>query len=171
MKTVKEALLIIVLAAIVGFGVNAIRNSAGWNGLPMDTPWPDNRKIEELEFPPSYDPQTDSLVNLEEAYNLYLSGAVFIDAREPEEYDEGHIKGAINLPFEWWDNFWPAVEPELNKADTIVAYCGGLDCELSLFAARNLKSLGYTESYIFFGGWQKWEENSLPTEKTEDTGE
>ena len=48
----------------------------------------------------------------------------------------------------------------------IVAYCGGFDCELSLFAARELKSLGYEKSYTFFGGWQKWVDAGLPIEET-----
>ncbi|MEE9555281.1 MAG: rhodanese-like domain-containing protein, partial [candidate division Zixibacteria bacterium] len=74
-------------------------------------------------------------------------------------------------PFEWWDDYWMDVEPYLTPDDKIVAYCGGLDCELSLFAARELDYLGYQNSYIFFGGWQKWIEAGLPTEITENEGD
>jgi len=167
MKSIRDAIVIVVVAAIVGFAVNAIRTASG-GGLPLDTPWPDNRTITQLEFPMSYDSTMDSLVTLEQAYNIYLTGnAIFLDAREEQEYDEGHIKGAYNLPFEFWDDYWTGVEPYLDKDKEIVAYCGGLDCELSLFEARELKSLGYEKAYTFFGGWQKWEEAGLPIETTE----
>lgn len=168
MKTLIDAVLIVILAIIIGIGANAARNVASLDGLPLDTPWPDNREKVELEIPPSYDPETDSLLSLEDAYNHYLSGnAIFIDAREEFEYDEGHIRGALNLPFDWWDDYWEDVKPYLDKEKEIVVYCGGLDCELSLFAARDLKSLGYEKSYTFFGGWLKWTEAGLPAEITE----
>jgi len=174
MKIVRDAFLIVIFAALFGLLVNTVRTSSGVKGLPLDTPWPDNREKVELEKPPSYTPcdsttipDCDSLVSLEQAYALFLKGeAIFVDTREEEEYDEGHIAGAINLPFEFWDDYWADVEPVLNPDTEIVAYCGGFDCELSLFAARELKNLGYKKSYIFFGGWPQWVEAGLPTETT-----
>ncbi|UCC80577.1 MAG: rhodanese-like domain-containing protein [Candidatus Zixiibacteriota bacterium] len=173
MKIIRDAFLIVVLSAIFGLLINAVRNATGVNGLAMDTPWPENREKVELEKPPSYTPCDsltipicDSLVSLEQAYALFLRGdAIFLDTREEFEYDEGHIAGAINLPFDFWDDYWEYVEPELDPEKEIIAYCGGFDCELSLFAARELKSLGYEKSYIFFGGWNKWVEAGLPVEE------
>lgn len=168
-------MIIVVLAGVFGLLFNTVRNSSDLKGLPLNTPWPDNREIKELEVPPSYTPcdsltawpECDSLVSLEQAYAMFLKkAAIFIDTREQEEYDEGHIAGSINLPFEFWDDYWADVEPELDPDTEIVAYCGGFDCELSLFAARQLKSLGYEHAYIFFGGWPQWVEAGLPTEET-----
>jgi len=171
-KTITDAIIIAALAIIIGLGVNSTRNLASLGGLPYDTPWPDNRKKVTLEIPPSYDPKSDSLLSVEDAYNLYLSkNSIFIDAREPQEYDEGHIKGAINFPYEKWDAYWESVKPRLSPGNEIVVYCGGLDCELSLFAARELKSLGYPKSYVFFGGWSKWSEAGLPVEKSEPSND
>ena len=39
-------------------------------------------------------------IKIDKAYQLYKQGVKFIDARMPEEYAEGHIKGAINIPFD-----------------------------------------------------------------------
>jgi rhodanese-related sulfurtransferase len=175
MKFLRDAFLIVILSAAFGILANIIRNSADLNGLAMDTPWPDNREKVELDIPPSYMPcdsanttVCDSLISLEQAYALYLKGdAIFVDTREEFEYDEGHIAGAINLPFEFWDDYWEIVEPQLDPGKVIVTYCGGLDCELSLFAARELKSLGYEHAYIFFGGWHKWLDAGLAIEETE----
>ena len=170
-KILRDAILIAIIATVLGLAVNGIRNLAALGGLPLDTPWPDNRWRVELEIPPSYE-KGDSLLTLEDAYNLYLSGeALFLDARDPYEYEEGHIKGAVNLPFDWMDEYWEDVKPLLNPDREIVAYCGGIDCELSLFLARDLKYQGFEKSYIFFGGWLKWTEEGLPVENSESDNE
>ncbi len=166
-RILRDAILIAVIATALGLAVNGIRNLTALGGLPLDTPWPDNRERVEPDIPPSYE-KGDSLISLEDAYNLYLGGeALFLDARDPFEYEEGHIKGAISLPFDWWEDYWEDVKPLLNSDQEIIAYCGGIDCELSLFLARDLKYQGYEKSYIFFGGWTKWIEAGLPVEDSE----
>ena len=166
-RILRDAILIAAIAAALGLAVNGIRSFAALGGLPLDTPWPDNRQRVELEFPLSYE-EGDSLLTLEDAYNLYLDGeAIFLDARDPFEYEEGHIKGAVNLPFDWMEEYWEDVRPLLNPDKEIIAYCGGIDCELSLFLARDLKYQGFEKSYIFFRGWQIWNEAGLPVEISE----
>jgi rhodanese-related sulfurtransferase len=163
MKTFWNAIIIILIGSTIGLIVNTIRNNVSADGLPLKTPWPDNRTVDTLATtPPSYQ-QGDSLLTLEDAYGLYLDGkAVFLDARDPEDYKAGHIKGAINFPFEKWDAYWDKIKPQIDSNKEIVAYCGGLDCELSLFLARELKQQGYPKSYIFFGGWLRWQKAGLP---------
>jgi rhodanese-related sulfurtransferase len=164
MKSIRDAAMIIILGAFIGIAVNSVRQATSAGGLAWNTPWPDNRRRLDLEIPPSYQ-LGDSLLSLEDAYNLYLGAkAIFLDTREPYEYEEGHIRRAINFPFEQWDAYWDTVKPSLDSTKEIVAYCGGLDCELSLFMARELKQMGYRKSYIFFGGWQKWKDAGLPIE-------
>ena len=155
-----EAILLALIAIVMAFAVNGVSP----NGISLKGSWYDNREKQELEIPPSYDPDMDSLLTMQEAFILWKEGAIFLDTREPYEYDEGHIPGAINLPFDYWDDCWPRVEPLLTISDTIVCYCGGFDCELSLFAARELKVTGYTHALIFFGGINKWVEAELPLE-------
>jgi putative oxidoreductase len=170
MKNIRDAIIIVLLASVLGIAINLVRNALSGGGLTWNTTWTDNRKISgAIDIPPSYQPG-DSLLSLNDAYNLYTKNeAIFIDAREPVDYNDGHIIGAINFPFEHWDDYWAKVKPTLDPNKEIVAYCGGLDCELSLFMARQLKELGYNKSYIFFGGWLKWKESSLPTETSQPT--
>jgi rhodanese-related sulfurtransferase len=160
-KTIKEALIILIIAAALAFAANYISP----NGIPSVGVWYDNRGKIELEKPPSYNPKIDSLLAMEDAFTLWSEKqAVFIDTREPEEYGGGHIPGAINLPFEQWDQYWDRVKARLTPQTKIVCYCGGLDCELSLDAARELKVIGYPNAYIFFGGIKKWTDLKLPSE-------
>ncbi len=162
-EIIGNALAIIGISVLLAFGSNLVHpKKIPWVGI-----WPDNRRIQALDKPPSFDPQTDSLITLEEAFLLWKDkSAVFIDTREPEEFAEGHIPGAINLPFEHWHDFWDAARPRIGTSDRIVTYCGGLDCELSLYAARELQSLGYGRPLIFFGGYVRWTEQGLPIEQS-----
>lgn len=158
---VKEAVILLAISLILAFGVNFFSP----HGIALTGVWYDNRGRIELEKPPSYDPAIDSVLTMEDAFDLWKSGqAIFIDARLPDEYAEGHLPGAINLPFERWDDYWDEVSPLLAPDAKIVIYCGGIDCELSVDVARELIYLGYKNAYIFFGGYSKWLDFGLPVE-------
>lgn len=75
------------------------------------------------------------------------SGYIIIDARTQEEYDEGHIPGAILIPeYEIADR----AEKELpNKDQLILVYCRS--GRRSKIAAEELVKLGYTNVKEFSG--------------------
>ena len=80
------------------------------------------------------------------------SGYVIIDARTQEEYDQGHIPGAIMIPeYEIADR----AEKELpDKNQLILVYCRS--GRRSKIAAEELVKLGYT-NVKEFGGIIDWE--------------
>ena len=80
------------------------------------------------------------------------SGYIIIDARTQEEYDEGHIPGAILIPeYEIADR----AEKELpDKNQLILVYCRS--GRRSKIAAEELVKLGYT-NVKEFGGIIDWE--------------
>ena len=80
------------------------------------------------------------------------SGYIIIDARTQEEYDEGHIPGAIMIPeYEIADR----AEKELpDKDQLILVYCRS--GRRSKIAAEELVKLGYT-NVKEFGGIIDWE--------------
>ncbi len=59
-----------------------------------------------------------------------------VDVRTKEEYDEGHVKGAINIPYDEIDE-----NTNLNKNKTIMVYCKS--GKRSSIAYNTLKNLGY----------------------------
>lgn len=92
-----------------------------------------------------------------------LGEALFVDAREPEEFDCGTIPGAVNLPFEEMpaDDLAAYVDSTLGgipKDRTVITFCSGEECDLSLHLGRNLQALGYTNVLIFFGGAREWDD-------------
>ena len=80
------------------------------------------------------------------------SGYIIIDARTQEEYDDGHISGAILIPeYEIADR----AEKELpDKNQLILVYCRS--GRRSKIAAEELVKLGYT-NVKEFGGIIDWE--------------
>ncbi|MFD3005481.1 rhodanese-like domain-containing protein [Thermus tengchongensis] len=85
-------------------------------------------------------------VGPEELYRALESGAVVVDVRTPQEFAEGHVPGAINLPVEnvaqWADT--------LPKDKPVYLYCRSGN--RSRQAAEYLKKKGYTNLYNLEGG-------------------
>lgn len=51
------------------------------------------------------------------------------------------------------------------KTETIVVYCGGLQCPSSKEAADKLASFGYTSVFAYEGGLKDWSDGGLPLVK------
>lgn len=83
---------------------------------------------------------------------------VFVDVREPEEYAEGHIPGAVNLPIRDINDDSIA---EFKNADYVVSYC--VKDFRGFEAARTIKQSGISQSVILKPyGIKGWKEAGLP---------
>jgi rhodanese-related sulfurtransferase len=82
---------------------------------------------------------------------------ILVDVRDPHEFTEGHIPGAINIP----SNIFASGSAVLDKEKRIVVYCksGGR----SYTAYRKLQKLDYSK--IAQSILADWEEAGLPVEK------
>ena len=103
-------------------------------------------------------------INLKQAYKLYKKNIVFLDARDHEDYKEGHIKNALNLPFYDFEKYKDVLN-NIPKNSALVTYCAGTDCDLSILLGNQLFDSGYKKVYIFFGGWNDWLNAEYPMEK------
>lgn len=76
---------------------------------------------------------------------------VILDVRTKKEFDEGHIKGAINIPVETIGSIPPAQLRD--KKQMILVYCRS--GRRSKMAAQKLGIMGY-ENILEFGGIMDW---------------
>jgi rhodanese-related sulfurtransferase len=109
-------------------------------------------------------------VDFSAAMGLYMkrkkASIHIVDAREPKLYEEGHIPGAQNIPYEKVADYQDSVN-KLPKTDLILLYCDGGDCHLSHDLAEYLQSLGYRRLAVYTGGWAEWSKETDFIEKKE----
>ena len=103
-------------------------------------------------------------INLEFAKHLFdAKSAVFIDARDPEDYDGGHIQSSINIPFDYYEDYEEVID-SLNIAAIYVIYCSGDECSLSMDLADYLfNEILFEKVLIFEGGWPQWRDAEYPS--------
>ena len=77
---------------------------------------------------------------------------VLVDVRPAEEFDAGHIEGALSIPLEELDERLA----ELPADCEIVAYCRGALCAYAHEAVRRVKASG-REAKRLEGGWPEWQ--------------
>ncbi|MFO7447204.1 MAG: rhodanese-like domain-containing protein [Ignavibacteriaceae bacterium] len=152
---IKQIVLIILSSMLIGLSYNFL--SANGVGLFSY----DNKKMlsAELLGDNATEPKEIMLV---EAFELYEAGVIFIDAREHEDYISGHIKNSVNIPYYDFDNYKNSLR-NIPKDEPVVTYCGGTDCDLSIVLGNKLNSLGYEKVFVFFGGWEQWQDAEYPT--------
>lgn len=76
---------------------------------------------------------------------LGKSGSLFVDLRTREEYAAGHIKGAINIPYEEMEQ----EKERMRGFKNIYLYCDRGN--LSLLASRDLKREGFPVTNLWGG--------------------
>jgi molybdopterin/thiamine biosynthesis adenylyltransferase/rhodanese-related sulfurtransferase len=81
-------------------------------------------------------------------------GAVLLDVREPDEYEQGAVPGALHIPR---GNLESNIEGRVPDHDTLllVQCAGGVR---SAFAAKTLQDLGYTNALSIAGGFNRWKD-------------
>ncbi len=80
-----------------------------------------------------------------------------LDVREPEEYEQGAVPGAVHVARGQLEF---SVEGQLtNKSAPIAVYCAG--GVRSAFAAKTLQDLGYSDVVSVIGGFNKWKDDGL----------
>lgn len=90
----------------------------------------------------------------------------FIDARDDEHYQSGHIPGAWQFERIHPENYMSTVLPVCQLAQEVVVYCNGGNCEDSAYAASFLASAGVSKEKlsVYAGGITEWSTNHMPIE-------
>jgi rhodanese-related sulfurtransferase len=169
----KQILIIVVLAAGLGLVVNTFHP----NKIPYVGHYRSLSSGEGPIIPPSAEKGDPPFIAIDVAEMEHSnSKTLFVDARDPEEYECGTIPGAINIPFEYLPedslaHYFDSALGGVKKDFPIITFCSGEECDLSLQLGRNLQAYGYTNVAIFFGGAREWEKFGLTMERRKNCEE
>jgi thioredoxin len=94
-----------------------------------------------------------------------LNDEQIVDVRTPEEFAEGHLKGAQNI--DWQNGDFAINVGALDKSRPVLVYCHSGN--RSKQAADYLFNNGFTTVYELDGGFSSWQSAGKPTVK-EDEG-
>jgi len=151
--TLLQSVSIIILSCVVGLIVNFFRS----DGLALSGTWSPEQQLSNAHPGLS--------ISVEEAEVLFNSGsAVCVDARSRADYDRGHIRGALSLPWQDAEQGLADVMEVLFDNPTIITYCDGDTCSVGKDLALFLIEAGFTDVRVLINGWSLWQENSLPVE-------
>ncbi len=87
--------------------------------------------------------------------------ALVLDVREPDEFAQGHLQGARNIPLSQLDARLKELEKYREKPVMVVCERGGRATK----AAKLLKAQQFTALHVLKGGMQAWLEAKMPTGK------
>lgn len=187
----KKVLLEAVLVGVVGAALAFVANALSPNGLKLNQnyfPGETQGRVEPVRLPTTAGANgaaAQSLADRLRAKGIALfdnakvvelfhdprytqNQVVFIDARNDDEFKEGHIPGAHQFDHFHYEKFLPTIIPLCQAAQQIVVYCGGGDnCELSEMAATMLANdLGVAKEKlaVYGGGMNEWKDKGLPIE-------
>jgi rhodanese-related sulfurtransferase len=115
------------------------------------------------DIPQSEDPIR---IKLGQAKGFYDRGGMLVlDARDPDDYSDGHISGAISAPTDakMGDIEW--LKATAKDPRPIMIYCSGGDCTLSVDLANELTRTGHRRVLVFEDGYPAWETAGYPIQK------
>ena len=147
-RVLARACLLTAVSAAAGLGFNRIRPV----GIPLRAqPEPSAAKA-------------DADITVHDAAEQ-LGAVLFVDARSRAAYDEGHLPGAVSLPWEAFETAFGEVAAALIPGIPLVTYCEGGDCIISHLLARSLRQGGYDDVRTLAGGFEAWIEAGFPVEQ------
>ena len=152
-SSIKQAIILVACSVIIGFSFNLLRP----NGIPIFA-----KQLQGYNEDLEVDGFIIQNIDLKVATKFLDDKILFIDARDLESFNKGHITGAIqSIPYV------EMVDKIFNKQgfnQPIAIYCDDAECGLSEELAFQLQSEGFSKIYVFGGGWNKWIEAGLPIE-------
>lgn len=88
------------------------------------------------------------------------TGLLVVNVLSEQLYDDCHIKGSVNVPFQELDS----LIKNLDRDAHVVFYCSNYMCTSSGYAGKRLKDLGFEHVWVYEGGTAEWYQMGLPVE-------
>lgn len=99
---------------------------------------------------------------MELSYILKSGTINVVDVRAAEDFEKGHVPGAINMPQRTWDNPQGLAREKIN-----VVYCYSQQCHLAAHACLAFASKWFPVMELE-GGFEAWKEHELEIEQGQE---
>lgn len=153
LSIISRALVIAVIGTFIGVGLNFVSTSA--------VPW--------IYVPPEQVELSGVMVTIidhDKAFEFFSDPeTVFVDTREKEDFQAGHVKGALNISSYEKEEQYPMVAALMPDNYRIILYCHGPECDMAEKVAAFLGQLGYKNMMIMSSGYPLWAQAGYPVEK------
>ena len=108
--------------------------------------------------------ESPEIIPIDIAKNIYDQKlGIFIDSRDESDFNLGHVKGSINIPYDPDDNYnYSLIDSLYNLDQSLVIYCSGEGCSLSSDLAYSLYEKGFLSITYFEEGLPVWKELEYP---------
>ncbi len=160
-KAAKEIIILVGISVALAMVVNLLSPK----GIALVGQWDTSKGVitASPSGPEAWKPEEiNSVARAKEIFDN--SNVLFVDARSQDNYEDGHLPGAVSLPVGQFDE---QIESFLNQhsPDTpIVTYCSGRTCEDSHNLAQLFSDVGFTNVSVFIDGFPGWEAQGYPIE-------
>lgn len=154
-RTFYEAMIVILVSALLALVVNGLRPQGMRLFLSNTQPADEINKMGDTD--------NIKVISVAAAIEKFKAGtALFIDSRAPVAFSEGHIKGAVSLPEqqfdEWIDGFILKTDPQTE----IITYCDSLKCPQARNLTEKLFLVGFERVLYMAQGFDKWNDSFKP---------
>lgn len=189
-KVIKETIIILIIVIIFAF-IGNVLNPKGISLFPDESRYKIDSTSNNIDYSKVWNDPYDTTdnrvailsggemtkegyikpqnINLVQAKTLYDINGLFIDGRKREEYEKGHIKGAINIPYDEFMKLTVDQRKEMmrkyNKNGVIVCYCDGGGCDVSIDLGYEIAKIGFNSVNIYLGGYSEWKSKGYPIEE------
>ena len=151
--TAKQIGYILLASAALSVGVNVVH--------PRRIPWVQDwsRQVEAQAAK-----QDIKVIPLTVALERFRCGeSLFVDARSAIHFAQGHISAAVSVPFEQFDELFPAIVDLIDSGRELVVYCSNRECDDALLLASRLKEIGGSNTVLYIDGFEMWEKHGGAT--------
>ena len=153
-RIVLEAILLVCFGTSVGlmFNYDLVKNA--FEGEVVTSPPVESaNSVETFPVP----------VALTDVHEM-MARAILVDGRIPELYAEGHLPGAVSLPFSEVEDLLESFLAQ-HPDKSLIIYCSGYGCSDSFDLAVLLIENGYHDVMVYEGGFPEWRDSGLPVEE------
>jgi rhodanese-related sulfurtransferase len=161
----------VVMVAVGSLVVGLVMNRFSSRPLPIVYRTPEQRfdaELTTLVTTPPFKIAPAATVGLPEFRSaVETKSTLILDARPSVFFEQGHVRGALNLARDDFARDYRHLAPVLQPATDkpTIVYCSGGDCHDSRLVANALVSLGFSNVRVFTGGWEEWSKAGLPVSK------